>query len=57
MGKFFFPLLGVDFNELRQIALTLCHRIVSKNNRSAFRKTRVLNKKVSEKVYECSFDK
>lgn len=29
MGKFFFPALGVGFNELRQIALTLCHRIVS----------------------------
>ena len=28
MLKFFFPLLGVGFNELRQIALTLCHRIV-----------------------------
>jgi hypothetical protein len=28
MEKIFFPLLGVDFSELRQIALTFCHRIV-----------------------------
>jgi hypothetical protein len=29
MGKIFFPMLGVDFNELRQIALTFCHKIVN----------------------------
>jgi hypothetical protein len=29
MGKIFFPLLDVGFNELRQIALTLCHKIVN----------------------------
>jgi hypothetical protein len=28
MGKFFFPAVGVGFSELRQIALTFCHRIV-----------------------------
>jgi hypothetical protein len=28
MGKFFFPALGVGFSDLRQIALTFCHRIV-----------------------------
>jgi hypothetical protein len=29
MRKIFFPMLGVDFNELRQIALTFCHKIVN----------------------------
>ena len=29
MRKFFFPVLGVGFSELRQIALTFCHSIVS----------------------------
>ncbi len=28
MEKFFFPLLGVGFSGLRQIALTFCHSIV-----------------------------
>jgi hypothetical protein len=28
MEKIFFAMLGVDFSELRQIALTFCHRIV-----------------------------
>ena len=32
MLKFFFPALGVGFNDLRQIALTLCHSIVSGKN-------------------------
>jgi len=29
MLKFFFPALGVDFSELRQIAMTFCHSIVN----------------------------
>jgi hypothetical protein len=28
MEKKFFAMLGVDFSELRQIALTFCHSIV-----------------------------
>jgi len=29
MEKFFFPMLGVGFSELRQIALTFCHSFVT----------------------------
>jgi hypothetical protein len=29
MREIFFLTLGVDFNELRQIALTFCHKIVN----------------------------
>lgn len=29
MFKIFFPVLGVGFSELRQIALTFCHSIVN----------------------------
>jgi hypothetical protein len=29
MGKIFFPVVGVDFSELRQIALTFCHSFVN----------------------------
>ena len=29
MLKIFFPVLGVGFSELRQIALTFCHSIVN----------------------------
>ena len=31
MGKIFFPVVGVDFSELRQIALTFCHSFVIQN--------------------------
>jgi hypothetical protein len=30
MGKIFFPVSGVDFSELRQIALTFCHSFVNR---------------------------
>jgi hypothetical protein len=30
MGKIFFPVPGVDFSELRQIALTFCHSFVNR---------------------------
>ena len=30
MGEIFFPVSGVDFSELRQIALTFCHSFVNR---------------------------
>jgi hypothetical protein len=32
MGEIFFPVSGVDFSELRQIALTFCHSFVNESH-------------------------